>query len=181
VSGILLCVSHFIPCQQFYVVSVISFMAAISCYLNHFQVVSVIFIMCQSFYDMLAISYCASHSFFFVSHFLYFVSAILGFVSHFISFSAILYILNQPFFVVSGISCCVSHSIFCQSFYIFCIILCVLPILCSTSHFNMYHFSFKPFDSHQISHFLYMLLCYLITKSFECIRCIFSLRRYRIL
>jgi hypothetical protein len=59
-----ICVNHFIVCQPFYVVSTISFLAAISCHLSHFHVVSVIFMLCQPFYVMSAISCCVRHSIF---------------------------------------------------------------------------------------------------------------------
>jgi hypothetical protein len=92
-------------CQPFYV------LAAILCYVSHFEV------MCQTFLVMSAISRYGSHSVF-VSHFIYFgsvifyVPAILGSFHHFISFSGISHILYEPFYVLSTISCCVSHSIF---------------------------------------------------------------------
>jgi hypothetical protein len=85
-------VSHFIVCQPFHV------LAAISCYLSHFYVVSVIlccynhFMLCQSIHIVLVISCCISHSIFYQS---FYIFCLIHFMcaSHFISFSVISYIL----------------------------------------------------------------------------------------
>jgi hypothetical protein len=156
-QSFLCCVSYFMLLQPFYVVSVNSYCV------SHFM-------LCQSFYFLSVILYILSHPFyvcqpfyFFLSHFIYFVLFIFYCVSHSIFFLVILYILSHPFCVCQSFHLLWAILFFWQSFHIFCV--------------NCVAFFFKLSDPDHISHFLYMLLCYLIIKSFFIIDC----RKYRLL
>jgi hypothetical protein len=77
-------------------------------------------------------------------------ASFFSFTNHFISFSTISYILCQPFYFSATLCFSAIFSLLVISY--------ILCQLCSIS--------LKLCDPDHLSHFLYMVVCYLITKYF---------------